>query len=83
MDFLYVYLEPNMTTHWVFKIDREHQHGEEIDVRLDFTITGMHSCEVVCLTDDSGDDVALEIHSTSWIDKAAEFKASAAQKVHS
>lgn len=72
-----------MTTHWVFRIERENPHREEIDVRLDFTMAGMNSCEVVCLTDDNGDDVALDIHSTSWIDKAAEFKASAVQKVHS
>lgn len=72
-----------MTPHWVFEVEREHLHGEEIDVRLDFKITGTHSCEVICLTDDNGDDVALDIHSTSWIDKATEFKAAAIQSVHS
>ncbi len=83
LDFLYVYLEPNMTPHWVFEVEREHLQGEEIDVRLDFKMTGMHSCEVVCLTDVNGNEVALDIHSTSWIDKAAEFKAAEIQSVHS
>ena len=83
LDFLYVYLESNMTPHWVFEVEREHLHGEEIDVRFDFTMTGMYSCEVVYLTDVNGNEVALDIHSKSWIDKAAEFKAAAIQSVHS
>ncbi len=46
-------------------------------------MTGMHSCEVVYLADVNGNEVALDIHSKSWIDKAAEFKAAAIHSVHS
>lgn len=81
LEFMYVYLETDLTPHWLFRVEHEHRGGEEIDVRLDFTMTGMDSCEVFYVTDAYGNDVALDIHSTFWLDEAAAFKAAAIQSV--
>lgn len=81
-EFLYVYLESDLKPHWVFQIEQELSAGEAIDVRLDFTMTEMHSCEVFSLTDANGDDFALDINSSLWVNAAAAYKAISTQTVH-
>ena len=81
LEFLFVYLEADLSPHQVFRIERQHPSGEEIEVPVDFTMTGMDSCEVFNVTDANGDEVALEIHSTFWLDDAAAIRTAAMQSV--
>ncbi len=76
LDFLYVYLELDLKPHWVFRVEREHLGGEVLDVRIDFTMSSMHTCEIFSFTDANGDEAALDIHSPFWTKAADEFTAS-------
>lgn len=75
LEVIYVYLGPDLTPHWGFQLERTHQGEVAIVARLDFTMSGMQSCDVVCLTDANGNDVALDIHSPFWAEEARTFTA--------
>ena len=62
----YVYLAPDLTPHWAFKINIELSDASEIECLIDTTEHQLYEFELGSYQDESGKDLPLDIHSTFW-----------------